>query len=42
LGGDPYRSGSFEYYIGEPKRLNDMKGVGPFLRAAIELEKHTP
>jgi rhamnogalacturonyl hydrolase YesR len=39
LGGDPYRDGSFEYYISEPKRTNDMKGIGPFLRAALEIEK---
>lgn len=39
LGGDPYRDGSFEYYISEPVRMNDMKGYGPFLLAAIELEK---
>ena len=38
LGGDPYRDGSFAYYISEPRRTNDMKGIGPFLRAAIELE----
>jgi unsaturated rhamnogalacturonyl hydrolase len=39
LGGSPYRDGSFEYYIGEPQRTNDMKGIGSFLLAAIELEK---
>jgi unsaturated rhamnogalacturonyl hydrolase len=39
LGGKPYRDGSFEYYISEPQRTNDMKGIGPFLLAAIELEK---
>ena len=39
LGGNPYRDGSFEYYIGEQQRTNDMKGVGPFLLAAIEIEK---
>jgi unsaturated rhamnogalacturonyl hydrolase len=39
LGGNPYRDGSFEYYIGEPVRTNDMKGYGPFLRAAIEIER---
>jgi unsaturated rhamnogalacturonyl hydrolase len=39
LGGNPYRDGSFEYYIGEPQRTNDMKGIGPFMLAAIELEK---
>lgn len=39
LGGMPYRDGSFEYYTGEPQLTNDMKGIGPFLLAAIELEK---
>ncbi len=39
LGGNPYRDGSFEYYVGEPRRTNDLKGYGPFLRAAIELER---
>jgi unsaturated rhamnogalacturonyl hydrolase len=40
LGGKPYRDGSFEYYISEPQRTNDMKGIGPFLLAAIEIEKN--
>lgn len=39
LGGNPYRDGSFEYYVNEPKRINDLKGVGPFIMAAVELEK---
>ena len=39
LGGDPYRDGSFEYYIGEPIRDNDPKGVGPFIKASLEYEK---
>ena len=39
LGGDPYRDGSFEYYISEPTRKNDFKGYGPLLYAAIEIEK---
>jgi unsaturated rhamnogalacturonyl hydrolase len=38
LGGKPYRDGSYEYYISEPQRRNDMKGYGPFLLAAIEIE----
>jgi unsaturated rhamnogalacturonyl hydrolase len=38
LGGSPYRDGSYEYYIGEPRRTNDFKGVGPFIFAALELE----
>ncbi len=36
LGGNPYRDGSFEYYIKEPVRDNDAKGVGPFIMASIE------
>jgi unsaturated rhamnogalacturonyl hydrolase len=39
LGGKPYRDGSYEYYISEPQRTNDMKGYGSFLLAAIELQK---
>ena len=38
LGGDPYRDGSYEYYIGEVIRENDPKGVGPFIMASIEYE----
>lgn len=34
----PYRDGSFEYYIKEPVVANDYKGVGPFILAAAELE----
>jgi unsaturated rhamnogalacturonyl hydrolase len=41
LGGDPYRDGSYNYYISEPVRTNDMKGIGPLLLAAIELENGT-
>lgn len=39
LGGNPYRDGSFEYYASEQQRTNDIKGIGPFLLAAIEVEK---
>lgn len=39
LGGDPYRDGSFEYYINVPKATNDHKGYGPLIFAAIELGK---
>lgn len=38
LGGDDERDGSFEYYMSEPIRLNDNKGVGPFIMAGIELD----
>ncbi len=33
------RDGSFEYYISEPIRDNDGKGVGPFIWASLEMEK---
>jgi unsaturated rhamnogalacturonyl hydrolase len=39
LGGNPYRDGSYEYYINEKKQENDPKGVAPFILAAIELNK---
>jgi unsaturated rhamnogalacturonyl hydrolase len=39
LGGNPYRDGSFEYYIGEPKRNNDFKGYGSLILAACEIIK---
>ena len=35
----PNRDGSFEYYISEPIRDNDAKGVGPFLWASLEMER---
>jgi unsaturated rhamnogalacturonyl hydrolase len=33
LGGTPYRSGTFDYYVGEKMIANDAKGVGAFLLA---------
>lgn len=39
LGGDPYRDGSYEYYINERLRDNDPKGVGPFIMASILFEE---
>ena len=38
LGGVPYRDGSFAYYIGERQRTDDLKGVGPFIQASVEME----
>ena len=42
LGGSPsngkMRDGSFDYYIHEPVVKNDLKGVGPFILAGIELQ----
>lgn len=37
LGGKPYRDGSFEYYMSEPVVINDPKGVGAFINAAVEM-----
>jgi unsaturated rhamnogalacturonyl hydrolase len=41
LGGTPYRSGTFEYYVGEKTGLNDAKGIGAFLMAGSEMEQAT-
>lgn len=38
-GNDQRRNGTFEYYLSEPIRDNDAKGVGPFILAGIEYEK---
>lgn len=34
------RDGSFEYYMSEPIRDNDPKGIGPFLWASLEMERN--
>jgi unsaturated rhamnogalacturonyl hydrolase len=39
LGGNPYRDGSYEYYINEKRFDNDTKGVAPFILASIELDR---
>jgi unsaturated rhamnogalacturonyl hydrolase len=43
LGGTPgnghARDGSFDYYISEPIVSNDLKGVGPFILAGIEVQQ---
>ena len=38
LGGDPYRDGSYAYYIAEKTITNDPKGAGAFLLASAEIE----
>jgi unsaturated rhamnogalacturonyl hydrolase len=38
LGGNPYRGGSYEYYINEKIRSNDPKAVAPFILASLEFE----
>lgn len=38
LGGPQRRNGTFDYYIGEPVVANDLKGVGSFILASLEME----
>ena len=38
LGGNPYRDGSYEYYLSEKVITNDPKGIGALLLAATEME----
>ena len=38
LGGNPYRDGSYEYYISTEIQTNDAKAVGPFILASLEFE----
>jgi unsaturated rhamnogalacturonyl hydrolase len=38
LGGNPYRDGSYDYYINAAVVSNDPKGVGPFILASLEME----
>jgi len=38
LGGNPYRDGSYEYYLSEKVVTNDPKGIGALLLAAAEME----
>lgn len=39
LGGKPYRSGTYDYYLSEKVVSNDAKGVGAFLKAGSEMEQ---
>jgi unsaturated rhamnogalacturonyl hydrolase len=38
LGGNPYRDGSYAYYLSEKVVTNDPKGIGAFLMASNEIE----
>jgi unsaturated rhamnogalacturonyl hydrolase len=38
LGGNPYRDGSYKYYVSEKTVTNDYKGVGSFILASLEME----
>jgi unsaturated rhamnogalacturonyl hydrolase len=39
LGGPQKRNGTFEYYMSEPVVVNDLKGVGAFIMASIEIDQ---
>jgi unsaturated rhamnogalacturonyl hydrolase len=39
LGGKPYRSGTYDYYVGETVGDQDAKGVGAYLLAGSEAEQ---
>lgn len=39
LGGNPYRDGTFNYYMSEPLVVNEPKGTGAFLLASTEMER---
>lgn len=39
LGGNPYRDGSYAYYTGEKVAVNDPKGIGVFLLAAVATDE---
>jgi len=36
---DKRRDGSYQYYLSEPIRDNDAKGLGPFIWASLEMEQ---
>lgn len=38
LGGNPYRDGSFDYYMSEKVVVNDPKGMGAFIKCAAEMD----
>lgn len=39
LGGKPYRSGDYDYYIHEKRVSNDLKGIGAYLMAGSRFER---
>ena len=41
LGGTPYRSGTYDYYINEPQRSDDLKTIGPLISLFLLMgDKH--
>lgn len=41
LGGNPYRDGSYDYYMSEKVIVNDPKGMGSFIKCSAEFEMLT-
>jgi len=39
LGGTPYRPGTYEYYVNEPQRSDDLKTIGPLISLFLEMAK---
>lgn len=39
LGGKPYRTGTYDYYLSEPVIQDDPKGMGAFIMAANEINR---
>jgi unsaturated rhamnogalacturonyl hydrolase len=38
LGGVPYRDGTYDYYVKEPTRKDDLKAIGPLIQALVEID----
>lgn len=38
LGGNPYRDGTYDYYVNEKIEVDDPHGLGPFILASLEIE----
>jgi len=39
LGGDPYRDGTYEYYVNERIQVNDTKATGPFIKLSLGMDR---
>ncbi len=39
LGGPKMRAGDYDYYLSEPVVCNDPKGIGPLIRASLEMNR---
>ncbi len=39
LGGNPFRDGTYAYYVNVKRVTDDTKGVDAFILASVEIEK---